>query len=316
MRKTFPRESSSVQFALFKYSTHNLGDEIQSLAARAFLPRVDLYVDRDELPTTKLDSTTALVMNGWYSHRPELWPPKQQQLKPLLISMHFSDEMASRLSGFVSEAGVEFFKRHGPVGCRDLATAEFLTGHGIEAYFSGCATLTLARESNRQRSGVVLSDLSPEVEQLIRSARVVQRATSVKEIRHRVRHRVTQLVDRTPVGPGIRMQLADRLLDRLRRAEYVVTSRLHAALPCVGLGTPAVLVTNKPDDPRFGGLAEFLTIRTPAQLDAAGGLPESGDILERYANAAPVQTELRRRITDFVARMQIGHFEGSARQDP
>ena len=39
-----------MKYGLFKYETENIGDEIQSIAARRFfLPSVDAYIDRDRL---------------------------------------------------------------------------------------------------------------------------------------------------------------------------------------------------------------------------------------------------------------------------
>ncbi len=65
-------------FALLRYrNTRNLGDEIQSIAARQFLPRVDGFIDRDRLVMSgrKKNANFKLILNGWYSHSPERWPP-------------------------------------------------------------------------------------------------------------------------------------------------------------------------------------------------------------------------------------------------
>lgn len=35
-----------VKYALFSYSTENIGDEIQSIAASRFLPQIDYYINR------------------------------------------------------------------------------------------------------------------------------------------------------------------------------------------------------------------------------------------------------------------------------
>ncbi|MBN8875078.1 MAG: hypothetical protein J0H67_19750, partial [Rhodospirillales bacterium] len=78
------------RFGLFSYTdTHNLGDEIQSIAARQFLPRVDYYLDREHLSTffPPKGESVALIMNAWYSHHPENWPPSEIVV-PLLIAMH------------------------------------------------------------------------------------------------------------------------------------------------------------------------------------------------------------------------------------
>lgn len=57
------------KYALFTYSTGNVGDDIQSLAARRFLPQVDYMVNRDYMNDFHLDTDEEikLIMNGWYS---------------------------------------------------------------------------------------------------------------------------------------------------------------------------------------------------------------------------------------------------------
>lgn len=64
-----------VKYGLLTYRTENIGDEIQSIAARQFLPRVDVYVERDSLNNVVSDEKIKLIMNGWFTHKPENWPP-------------------------------------------------------------------------------------------------------------------------------------------------------------------------------------------------------------------------------------------------
>jgi hypothetical protein len=83
-----------MKYALLVYSNSgNLGDEIQSIAARQFLPRVDVKIDRDRLSEFKAPDGEAvlLIMNCWFGHQPENWPPPSS-IVPLLISMHISAE--------------------------------------------------------------------------------------------------------------------------------------------------------------------------------------------------------------------------------
>ena len=63
------KSTKKVKYALYKYSTENVGDEIQSIAARRFLPRVDYYIDRDRIGEWKnknQDETVKLItrLNG------------------------------------------------------------------------------------------------------------------------------------------------------------------------------------------------------------------------------------------------------------
>ncbi len=65
-------------FGLLTYpDTDNLGDEIQSLAARRFLPRVDYLIDReriDESPALPAENVFT-ILNGWHCWEPMRWPP-------------------------------------------------------------------------------------------------------------------------------------------------------------------------------------------------------------------------------------------------
>jgi hypothetical protein len=77
-------------FSLLTYHTTNLGDDIQSLAARQYLPRVDAYLDRDRLAEYRGPETT-LIGNGWFFHDPQLaWPPAPQ-IRFLALSLHVHD---------------------------------------------------------------------------------------------------------------------------------------------------------------------------------------------------------------------------------
>jgi len=38
-----------IKFGLLEYSTPNLGDEIQSIAARYYLPHIDFFINREKL---------------------------------------------------------------------------------------------------------------------------------------------------------------------------------------------------------------------------------------------------------------------------
>ncbi|MFN7134746.1 MAG: hypothetical protein ACK4N5_21885, partial [Myxococcales bacterium] len=151
-----------MRYGALDYRTINLGDQIQTLAALRFLPQVDAWIERDALghyqPATP--DPIAVILNGWYGHQPESWPP-HEAIRPLLVSMHLSalpGNERTRLSSqdFLLRApAVEYLRRHGPVGARDLTTLALLRRSGVEAWFSGCMTLTLQRTSDAPRSDEV-----------------------------------------------------------------------------------------------------------------------------------------------------------------
>jgi hypothetical protein len=54
-----------------------------------------------------------------------------------------------------------------------------------------------------------------------------------------------------------RFERAQELLNVYARATCVITSRLHAALPCVAFGTPVMVIDIAGDQYRFSGLNDF-----------------------------------------------------------
>ncbi|HEM2548508.1 TPA: hypothetical protein U0431_001294 [Streptococcus suis] len=64
------------KYTLFSYTTGNIRDEIQSVAASRFLPQIDYFINRDYMNDFQIDTDDKikLIMNGWYSHRPENFP--------------------------------------------------------------------------------------------------------------------------------------------------------------------------------------------------------------------------------------------------
>ncbi len=238
------------RFGLLSYAgTGNLGDEIQSLATQRLLPRVDAYVDREEL--AGISEPLSMVLNGWFCHFPERWPPAPA-LRPLLISMHITPQPTSpdrallATHVFTQPPVADYLRRHGPVGTRDLQTAALLRAAGIDAYFSGCMTLTLNRpDVARQDDLVVVNEVPQAVLDHIR-------ANTTRRI-FRTWH-----VDYPETERAERFARAQELLDLYARASCVVTSRLHCALPCLAMGTPVLLVDVAHDQERFGGLHDFV----------------------------------------------------------
>jgi hypothetical protein len=242
----------SPRFAALNYNgTTNLGDEIQTIAAMRFIPRVDAWVDRERLDEFRSWRDHRIILNGWFLHRPDHWPPAIN-LKPLIISFHLTNVISSqnRLGIPPSRAvlgaqGVEYLRSHEPIGARDLHTLRKLRSAGVNAYFSGCLTLTLSVDDAGPRSDSVYAiDVSDEVFSAL-SRRCIGPLI-------RLSH-----VDKVSKG-NARIEKAKTLLRNYASARSVVTSRLHCALPCLALGTPVLFIEAAPDSYRFDGLRDFL----------------------------------------------------------
>lgn len=116
----------------------NIGDYIQSLAASQFLSPNPTHLNRESLNTYS-GETVQLIMNGWFMHNPENFPPSNR-IDPLFVGFHIANQCKERL---LTTDVIEYLKKHGPIGCRDKRTQQYLMEEHIPCYFSGCLTLTL-----------------------------------------------------------------------------------------------------------------------------------------------------------------------------
>lgn len=210
-------------------SSINIGDEVQSRAAMRFLPRIDEFVHRETIkyfiPENK-ENLTKVILNAWWMLKPQNFPPSKY-IKPLLISMHIKKEIRNK---FLTKEVKEYLIKNGPVGCRDLSTYKFLEENNIPAYFSGCLTLTLQRNYNIKRQDYILCiDVPKEIED---------------NIRQRTNRKVVNI---SPLLspyflPKQRLEVAKLYLRLIHNAHCVVSTRLHAILPSLGLETPVLRI--------------------------------------------------------------------------
>ena len=107
-----------MKYGLLTYNENqrffNVGDNIQSLAAKQFLPRVDVYVNREKLAEYK-GPKLKVIMNGWFTHNIHNWVPSEDII-PLFVSFHINNTAAPFM---LNEKGIVYLKKHQPIGCRD-----------------------------------------------------------------------------------------------------------------------------------------------------------------------------------------------------
>lgn len=250
---------------LINDANQNIGDDIQAYAEAQFLPRVDVLVDREHLDTFKYKNgkdPVALIMGAWFMWHKYNWPPSEQ-IVPLNVGYHHFNREANvfKSSSYAvpittehyTSIGGQWFKEHGKVGCRDYYTCEVLDKAGIPNYFSGCVTLTLPKQKSTPDKGnyIVLVDLNDKVEKKVRKL-----AKGKFEIR-----KVTHV---TPKIKGAtweeRKARVEEYLTLYQNAAYVVTRRLHVALPCLAMGVPVMVIQSvKMNDPnRFEPYSKWL----------------------------------------------------------
>ncbi len=275
-----------MKYGLLKYRANesNIGDYVQSLAAKRFLPNVDVLISREALD--EVDYELAIILNGWFMHKPKKWPPSDF-VKAKFVAFHMNDNIKNIM---LTNKAVEYFKKREPIGCRDNYTKQVLQEKGVDAYFSGCLTLTLERDkytSSKKREGVVLCDILVHKKDELPLKRVIRNPhkiflkylpAKIKEFKLALLRAklVSKLIPEDILNKSIKVSNqnfklkteeekfneAKRLLKIYADAELVVTSRIHVALPCLAFGTPVIFVHPNRDNSRFSGIIELFNTFT------------------------------------------------------
>jgi len=238
----------------------NVGDNIQSLAAKQFLPQVDTFINRERLGEYDGDPVK-LIMNGWFTHNIHNWVPSEK-IDPIFVSFHMNNTAAPYM---LSEKGIEYLKKHQPIGCRDKFTAQTLNEKGIDAFFTGCLTLTLDSYKvddslrgdeiyivdplyNYPRSEKVFYNAKLTIKNILNGA-AFQLGKKKKHLKNFISKEVldtAEFINQEPPSNQFsdeeKFKMAETLLNKYARAKLVITSRIHCALPCLALGTPVIFI--------------------------------------------------------------------------
>jgi hypothetical protein len=205
-----------------------------------------------------------VIMNGWFDGNYSKFPPPPS-IVPLFISFHINEVDHSRDSRYDAISGdkrnfkslatyTEYLKQYEPIGCRDYHTKELLEKEGIKAYYSGCLTMTLQRKTNVKTNKILVVDADIDTPDLF--ARIIP-----EEIRSKAVYLSQATMKKLSIAEKFR--LAEEHLKELEEASVVITSRLHSTIPSLAFGTPVIMLTEDPEDPRYRGMDKFMTIITP-----------------------------------------------------
>ena len=278
----------------------NIGDYIQALASSQFLPQIDGFIDRERLKDYNSEECK-LIMNGWYIHNAQQWPPSSKII-PLYVAVHFNSTVKDKL---LSNESIAYLKQYEPIGCRDTNTVKLLQSKGVNAYFSGCMTLTLGRNYHSEikenkyyfvdpcfvthwnlyttfynaiyllfhwRPICIIAKKHPDPKKGLRKKMIMTafyreyKRFFRKEILINAEYINQQSIEyiRKFSTDEELLKEAERLVKCYAKAKLVVTSRIHCALPCLGLGTPVIYTEDAHQSEasacRFGGLRELFNI--------------------------------------------------------
>ena len=221
----------------------NLGDPIQSLAVIMLYREMGIS-DDDIIPVDRYDldkyagsEDVVLLVNGaenyeHYSYGASLSIPSEY-IHPIYAGIHIHREITSQER--------IYFSTHGPVGSRDYATTDFLVKNEIDAFTLGCLTLTLPQRRwwRGGTNSVFLIDCPASLMRFIPTD-LFENAITLSQI-----YRCPTVSDTDRITREEALIYHKHAYDQLGRirdnARLVITSRLHAAAPCIAMGIPVIL---------------------------------------------------------------------------
>lgn len=278
----------------------NIGDYVQALASSQFYPKMDGFIERDEL-SLYAGEECKVIMNGWYMAKPENWPPSDK-IKPLFVAFHINSKVKDVM---LKPESLEYLKKYEPIGCRDTNTRDMLLENGVDAYFSGCMTLTLGKKyQSDKKNGTVyfvdpyfvtkwnkrsiikgvmylafhflpivkIAKKYPEKKSFFRKCMILTGfyREYIKFFSKKVLTDAEYICQQDSYyreafsNDYERLHEAERLVRKYAHARLVVTSRIHCALPCLGMDTPVIYTENAEQSDasacRFGGLRDLFNI--------------------------------------------------------
>lgn len=234
-------------------------------------------------------------------HNAQQWPPSSKII-PFYVAVHFNSTVKDKL---LSDESIAYLKKYEPIGCRDTNTVKLLQSKGINAYFSGCMTLTLGRNYHSEikenkyyfvdpyfvthwnlytilynaiyllfhwKPICIIAKKHPDSKTGLRKKMIM--TTFYREYKRFFRKEILinaeyinqqsiEYIRKFPTDEEL-LKEAERLVKCYAKAKLVVTSRIHCALPCLGLGTPVIYTEDAHQSEasacRFGGLRELFNI--------------------------------------------------------
>lgn len=234
----------------------NLGDYMQTLAVRNLYRALGIAdddiieIDRDSISSYRGDKVV-LLMNGVFFR----WSfPIPQDITPVFVGF--------RTEGPIISEHRDFFRQHQPVGCRDVETANLFRANGIEAFTSGCLTMTFQdrqRQPSRRRVFVIFGAGAGAFPAEALTYMPEELASDIEFVFQR---KVVHNYPLTAMDMRDAENHARGLLEDYRgRASLVITPLHHAATPCLSSGIPVILC-RKNDHGRFSYLRELMPVYT------------------------------------------------------
>lgn len=266
------------QGIIFNKKACNIGDDIQTYAASLLVDNPK-FLDRENLHLNG-DGNIKTITNGWFMTHDKHWPPAKY-INPLFISFHGNKKI-------INIENKDYYKKFEPIGCRDYDTVNHFKAIGIDAYFSGCITLTLPKINISKTDEIIAIDLlRTNYDQKFRE--VIINKIIPEDYKSKITfdtHLVNSLEE---ISIEDRLENVKKRLNRYASAKLVITSLIHCALPCLAIGTPVLFIdlgfSNRGyRRTRFNGILDLMNTCNANDINIPFGTHSRFDKMARSLN--------------------------------
>lgn len=194
------------------------------------------------------------IMQGWFAHGYDFIP--NNSILPIFVGTHLAHDAQNFITDFLSYFPTYFNDKE--IGCRDDFTLRFCQSHKIKSYLSRCLTLTLPqRAQDKTYHKIFFVDVKKKFMRYM--PKNLQQGEHLKQKWLPFEHSDKAL------------HKAQSQLDLYKNeAKLVITTALHCAAPCIAMGIPVVLLSNRiaEQKTRFSALEGILPIWTIQDLQS------------------------------------------------
>ena len=255
---------------IYHPDSQNIGDDIQTYAA-SLIVKDPVFCNREMLD--KITDETKLLCSGWFMHNAQHWPPSKF-VKPLFESFHISGLEKGCAEKMTDSISLKNFKQHEPIGCRDYFTVELLKSNGINAFFTGCLTLSIPIYTGEKNDQIIVVNL-------LRSnytsdyRNIINKHLIPSKYRGKIKY-ISHFSSSIPSkDQNTRMKDVKDLLEQYGKAKLVITSLIHCALPCVAMGTPVIFIdfgfnNSHVNRDRFKGITDMFEVYSNIDMPLIG----------------------------------------------
>lgn len=232
----------------------NIGESIQAVAISHVYRELNIsdediiFIDQCEIKNYSGEPVVLPLRLPISSDTVDEYFPLPKQIHPIFMSLHLHDDIF-----YGRQDLVNYFRSYQPIGCRDEYTCNYFRKYGIESYIMGCYTLCLPKREKGATKKIFVVDGSKELVDAIPD-NIKKECTFISHATQFAVYPITHEEDARLVDT------AKCFLDRYaKEAKLVITSRIHAAAPCIALGIPVILATNNADF-RYAWIDKFIPI--------------------------------------------------------